>query len=168
MISSISFMLCMAAVALWVRSGRTTDTLGREWPSHLVRIISTRGHVIVWEQFVPEIEPGPWARHTLPTRRFNELCVRRPAVWSMAGASFERSTPNAALPGWRSRAVIVPYWITAVLFLLIPLTHARHALHRFSQRLRPGCCAVCGYDLRASKDRCPECGNAIVGYKRSA
>ena len=55
-------------------------------------------------------------------------------------------------------AVIMPLWLlltlaaipTAILWL------------RDRRTVEPGCCRQCGYDLRASKKTCPECGAAVA------
>jgi hypothetical protein len=55
------------------------------------------------------------------------------------------------------QAVIVPLWLPSALFgaLALPL------LRRFGKRGRGGHCHQCGYDLRATPDRCPECGTLV-------
>ena len=59
------------------------------------------------------------------------------------------------LKGW---SVLIPLWIPALLFsapFLLPLPRR----WRRRKRKKLGLCLECGYDLRASKERCPECGN---------
>ena len=54
----------------------------------------------------------------------------------------------------------VPYWLLLLIFAPLPLwvgTVYRARRIRASRRKR-GLCAACGYDLRASPGRCPECG----------
>jgi len=46
------------------------------------------------------------------------------------------------------------WWAT---FPALPLAAAAYARHR-RRRRSPGVCAGCGYDLRATPERCPECG----------
>ncbi len=78
---------------------------------------------------------------------------------------------RAPKPGWRrttisrravwlpqsAGGIIVPLWIPTALFTLI-LWFSSLPLHRRRKRKKLGLCQKCGYDLRASKDRCPECG----------
>jgi hypothetical protein len=47
-----------------------------------------------------------------------------------------------------------------VCFLIVYKTHKRY---RAAKRAAAGLCGVCGYDLRASGDRCPECGTVVSG-----
>jgi len=58
--------------------------------------------------------------------------------------------------------VVVPSWFLAAIFAILPACWAWRR-HRDRNRHREGFCPNCGYDLRASKDRCPECGTAISG-----
>jgi hypothetical protein len=51
----------------------------------------------------------------------------------------------------------VPYWLLLVTTGVLPSIWIRKRFHRN----KCGRCRTCGYDLRATRDRCPECGTAI-------
>jgi hypothetical protein len=65
-----------------------------------------------------------------------------------------------------------PYSLGWVILLLVALPLAWVVVTWRSKKLRDaqaaGCCAACGYDLRASKERCPECGTAIPAKVETA
>ena len=60
--------------------------------------------------------------------------------------------------------VILPHWSLAIVFGILP---AIWTVRRMRARPAAGKCHRCGYDLRASRDRCPECGTP-VSQKASA
>jgi hypothetical protein len=66
--------------------------------------------------------------------------------------------------GYRYREVwfTTPYWfITGMAGSLgIACATPLYRRRRKARRLHSGLCPRCGYDLRGSKDRCPECGTA--------
>jgi uncharacterized paraquat-inducible protein A len=58
----------------------------------------------------------------------------------------------------------VPYWLIAIVTAPLPLWRglARWRRRRWLKRAKANClCLTCGYDLRASPERCPECGTPI-------
>ena len=66
----------------------------------------------------------------------------------------------------RMSGVIVPFWWSLPLLSLPPLLTL--LLYRRSARrrlIREGRCVGCGYDLRGSPGRCPECGLGPEGLQ---
>jgi hypothetical protein len=52
--------------------------------------------------------------------------------------------------------LVLPYWVPCCLLALLPMLQIMRRLH--GNRRSLGLCGHCGYDLRATPDRCPECG----------
>jgi hypothetical protein len=52
----------------------------------------------------------------------------------------------------------VPYWLIAVGLGTLPACAATAGVRRRRRERAVGLCRACGYDLRATPQKCPECG----------
>jgi hypothetical protein len=149
-LSAVALLLLASVVALWVRSYFKADFVGYKAGSgerRLYGVISSRGVVwLGWRQMTETGEPE-FYRRSSPARE-----------WRLADShwwSFRFDSSGAGLGV--ERAATLPHWALALPLAVAPIV----SLVRWKRRRhKHGLCAVCGYDLRATPERCPECGNA--------
>jgi hypothetical protein len=87
-----------------------------------------------------------------------------PIWWQRIGFIFRSQTrplPSLAVltiyPPDRSLAVGIPFWFLLILAALLAIPRLTRRVER-DRRFAAGCCMRCGYDLRATPEKCPECG----------
>ena len=154
--AAVSLVLCLAAVTLWVAaqwrviSLRDDPRLRWEYFDKRYDVTFERAKVVVWwYELVGPDEARTTSSQYLSTQSRGFAFVRAP---DGAGPS--------GYPWLRHGLLAFPYWFAVLVFAALPAwwLSAWHRRRRRAARRAAGQCVACGYDLRASPDRCPECG----------
>jgi hypothetical protein len=179
-LTALSLLLLVPTVVLWVRSYwiwedvyvRHPPVYTRRWAwSYLGEIRSTGGQVFVAtvtpSRPLPDEEfrrmtadGGPdvtYERVEQPANRPDLMIWHLSPAWRAIGIDYESYRNDSRLVAYTIRRLAVPYWLLAVVLGLLPSARL-FAVWRRRRRVGHGLCPTCGYDLRATPTRCPECG----------
>jgi hypothetical protein len=165
-------VVAIASGLLWVRSYRVSDDL--TWDSakqvegkweHVERGVFTgRGKFLYYMR--------PWVTYRE---------AGHPPKTGLGIDHFAPSDPAVGFPGytsgkgrfgfWRindywvvgSKAVVIPFWAPFFACGVLPAVLLTRWASVRRYRRRRGLCLACGYDVRASGERCPECGAVVRG-----
>jgi hypothetical protein len=163
-------VLALAMAGLWGWSYSTAQYVGWTGAAGWRGGLSVAG-LLRFERGTFLIDKPGWSHVSYPVTNhgaglWDEVAARdRGGGWlKRIGVAYARIDYD--YDGRRVRyAVYLPHWLVVV-GLLVPAA-ARFWMIRRRRRAagRRGrnCCVVCGYDLRATPGRCPECGTVVAG-----
>lgn len=159
-LSVLSLLLCLAAAVLWVRSYFRHDA---------VHVLTRRHETLV------SSDSGRLMFRRLRENHSERLVAKWIVLDAYGSGDFENTDPWWNRLGFAARGDSVavrglvaysemtseiPHWALVLALSLLPILWRRSSFRARPQNA--ALCPVCGYDLRASKDRCPECGTPIV------
>jgi hypothetical protein len=159
-LAGVSLVLFMVTAGIWARTYWRQDQF--QTVSRRYDFDTTPGRVWLDYSNPPYFAGSGYRARPVANDRFGQqfhgffTIMPAPGGRSYAVCGFVYLTYLQPGPPWpcRFKTVGVPFWFITLLTGMIPLIWLQN---RFTRKL-PGQCAVCGYDLRATPDRCPECG----------
>jgi hypothetical protein len=183
-LSVLSLVLCVATTALWLRSYWTFDHYDR-----IQRVRADDSQAIRQWYFMSD---GGGVKLTVFTAEGSTV----PGLWGSNLGTWWGHEPatgyvrfgndRAVAIGWlgvgwgggkwnqvdgslttEDSWIVFPHWMAVALFGLTPAVWLATFVRK-RRRLANGLCRHCGYDLRATPDRCPECGAASMSANEVA
>jgi hypothetical protein len=168
--------IALATAAVWYRSHKIEDSLGWTWLRNDERknlIATTISGTFYFEfeqviprrpvfRHIPDQRSGEWGQIAnpgpfVPPGRFGPLAN----AYQFAGFGFA-DTSFSMSGGLRFTYIHV--WLPLWALILVSVAVVVVSIRNMRQGRRAGHCRRCGYDLRATPGRCPECGD--VPYRQ--
>jgi hypothetical protein len=157
LLAAISLLLCAAMGVLWVRSCFQYDEI---YLPGFVSSLSWRGGVVFDYRRDPHDDPVEWlhgpASEYDPNGWQVDEGINEHLVFRALGFGASRIDLGLGTGAFAYRLQL-PDWFLIGVTAMLPATRL-WMLHCARRRTRRGACLACGYDLRATPDRCPECG----------
>ena len=142
----LSLLLAAALLPMWYRSHQGPEFLRYASPDHWYLSL-TSGHGTVDVLYIahwpgePEFHTGRRDKNVFYATRYGKRFLGFGSAAQTNGGRF----------------VVIPYWFLVACCITIAAFSAR-SWRRRRRTLFEGRCRQCGYDLRATPNRCPECG----------
>ena len=194
LLSLVSLVLLVVVAALWLRSYRHADTLARHALTprpgvnhhHMIALQSAGGGLRLHVRSHPAANGIPDVhRADLSTQvkwEWRSVSGQKTPAYPLTADDFAAAGPFArkwrlllldgqkptgfAAHADRQTTVVFPMWLIALPPAVPPLLYLYAAVHR-RRRVASNHCRTCGYDLRASSGRCPECGTRIRSTRKT-
>ncbi len=161
-LTALSLVLCLGSMLMWVRSYWVQDSV--RWNNRQGKettIGSSRGKLGI----------GSFTALTAENKSASRPFYKRDKPSDLDWSTIRAAQVNRTFPGGRylsrkekgfeGRGLLLSFPLIVALTGLAPgILAGVHARRRMihGRRVRLSRCADCGYDLRATPERCPECG----------
>jgi hypothetical protein len=166
--TALSAVVCVLCLAVWVAAHQTHAERNFVHRGRIWNVGARPGRVwVTTADGWPDGRLRPGERVVFRTRPSDSATLRfwgnYNLIWGSSGDCASAPAGSGFSISSHRRSFGLMLWFPTALAALLPLTWAALRIPPTLRRRKAerfGLCPLCGYDLRASPGRCPECGTA--------